>query len=135
MAVASLEPFLKSARIPAHEEYRAPEPVYESIAPESEAIPAPEPVHYAEPEPEPITYSYETTAVTRAYAPEPVAQSWEPEPVRHSFQTEPVIHTSYAEPEPVAVPEPVAPSYAPVSDANVDPIQARINRALGLAVA
>jgi hypothetical protein len=37
---------------------------------------------------------------------------------------------------PVTAPEPVvAPSYAPVSEANVDPIQARINRALGLAVA
>jgi hypothetical protein len=35
-----------------------------------------------------------------------------------------------------AVPEPVvAPSYAPVSDASIDPIQARINHALGLAVA
>jgi hypothetical protein len=54
------------------------------------------------------------------YAPEPEPT---PEPVMHAVKL------------PVA-PEPaVAPSYAPVSEANVDPIQARINRALGLAVA
>ena len=52
------------------------------------------------------------------------------EPALHyENSTEPLLPTSVA-PEPV-----VAPSYAPVSEANVDPIQARINRALGLAVA
>ena len=51
---------------------------------------------------------------------------------------EPVMHYAPAI-EPAKMPvvsEPVvAPSYAPVSEANLDPIQARINRALGLAVA
>lgn len=71
----------------------------------------------------------------RTYAPEPIrveaAHELGPIP-------EPVMHNG-APAEPVRLPltsePPVAPSYAPVSEANMDPIQARINRALGLAVA
>jgi len=68
-----------------------------------------------------------------------------PEPVRFEpFQEpealpEPVMHSAtFAEPAMSPAPTPetvVAPSYAPVSETNLDPIQARINRALGLAVA
>lgn len=52
------------------------------------------------------------------------------QPVLHSVTVPaPVISA------PVAAEPVVAPSYAPVSETNIDPIQARINRALGLAVA
>jgi hypothetical protein len=72
----------------------------------------------------------EETAVAEPVYIEP---AWEqeplPEPVMQSVETLEPIPTPIA-PEPV-----VAPSYAPVSETNIDPIQARINRALGLAVA
>jgi hypothetical protein len=74
-------------------------------------------------------------ATQDVYQPEPV-----PTEAARQFETvpEPAVH--YAPPanltkHPV-VPEPVvATSCASVSEANADPIQARINRALGLAVA
>jgi hypothetical protein len=66
---------------------------------------------------------------------EPIAA----EPAHFEEVSQPVMQSSVAEEAytPQAVePEPViAPSYAPVSETNIDPIQARINRALGLAVA
>lgn len=72
-----------------------------------EEVHQPEPAYMEEiaPEPEPIA--------------EPVMYSAPVEPLRQPVMSEPVI----------------APSYAPVSDNSLDPIQARINRALGLAVA
>ena len=69
-----------------------------------------------------------------------------PEPVRYEPQTtyvEPVYAEQYSAPEPIA--EPIAhvehfvePSSAPVyaaAETTLDPLQLRINRALGLAVA
>jgi hypothetical protein len=65
--------------------------------------------------------------------PVPMGAAWEPE--LHPEQIMRAIAPLDPVPAPVA-PEPVvAPSYAPVSETNIDPIQARINRALGLAVA
>jgi hypothetical protein len=76
-------------------------------------IPAREEIHFPEPQPIESPNLYEV--------PEPVLQS--------NFAAEPFMPAA-VDPEPV-----VAPSYAPVSETNIDPIQARINRALGLAVA
>lgn len=74
-------------------------------------------------------------ASEEVFAPEPMHKEksreldYVPEPALRAIPTQSPI-------SPVATAEPVvAPSYAPVSEANVDPIQARINRALGLAVA
>lgn len=52
------------------------------------------------------------------------------QPVMHSVTTAAPVVSAPVAAEPV-----VAPSYAPVSETNIDPIQARINHALGLAVA
>jgi len=72
---------------------------------------------------------------------EPFLNRTSAEPVRHEqeipapvhFQPEPVAPAPAA---PVLVNEPVAPApYAPLPEVITDPIQSRINRALGLAVA
>lgn len=56
------------------------------------------------------------------------------EPVRVASQHEVVQSALHA--VPLRAPEPVAPAaFSPVSDSKLDPIQSRINRALGLAVA
>ena len=71
------------------------------------------------------------------FMPEParVEPVWEEPALRSIIASEPLMPASVA-PEQVVAPSyaPVS-DYAPVSEANVDPIQARINRALGLAVA
>ncbi|HMG86975.1 MAG TPA: hypothetical protein VK574_14680 [Terracidiphilus sp.] len=82
-------------------------------------------------------------------APQASYEVRQPDPVHHEFhqpepiQAEPVRVAP--EPEivkqvlrvaPVPAPEPVAPAaFSPVSESKLDPIQNRINRALGLAVA
>jgi hypothetical protein len=83
------------------------------IAPQaSHEVRRPEPVHYEFHQPEPIQV-------------EPIRVASEPE------IAQPVLHTM-----PVSAAEPVAPAaFSPVSDSKMDPIQRRINRALGLAVA
>ena len=71
-----------------------------------------EPVHYEHHQPEPVQV-------------EPVRAASEHEVVQ------PALHAV-----PARAPEPVAPAaFSPVSDSKLDPIQSRINRALGLAVA
>jgi len=95
-ALAALQPFLQSVRMPESariaeiEEFHQPEPVRMDVTREPE------------PFPEPVAYT-------------PIAA----EPFRSAPTPEP----------------PFPPSYAPVSETNLDPIQDRINRALGLAVA
>jgi hypothetical protein len=72
----------------------------------------PEPVRYDFRQPEPIHI-------------EPIRLAPEPEIVQ------PAIHAA-----PVPAPQPIAPpAFSPVSDSTLDPIQNRINHALGLAVA
>lgn len=83
------------------------------IAPQaSHEVRQPEPVHYELHQPEPVQV-------------EPIRVVPEPEIVQPGLRT-----------VPVQAPEPVAPAaFSPVSDSKMDPIQSRINRALGLAVA
>ncbi len=93
------------------------------IAPQaSHEVRRPEPVHYEFHQPEPVNYEHRQ--------PEPI----QVEPIRVASEPEiaqPVLHTM-----PVSAAEPVAPAaFSPVSDSKMDPIQRRINRALGLAVA
>jgi hypothetical protein len=71
------------------------------------------------------------------------------EPVRHEFRQPEAIHIEPAQEAqeleifqpvhravPMPAPAPIAPpAFSPVSDSNLDPIQNRINHALGLAVA
>jgi hypothetical protein len=84
------------------------------IAPQaSNEVRQPEPVHYELHQPEPIQV-------------QPIRVAPEPEIAQPVLRTMPVS----------APPEPVAPAaFSPVSDSKMDPIQNRINRALGLAVA
>ncbi len=71
--------------------------------------------------------------------PEPVhTELRQPEPIQvESVRMEPEMVQPVLRPVPVSAPEPVATAAAlpPKSDSTMDPIQNRINRALGLAVA
>ena len=87
------------------------EPFLPSAQPARYEVRHSEPVHHELRQPEPI--------------PEPIHLAPEPEIVQ------PVLQAA-----PVPAPEPVAPpAFAPASESKMDPIQRRINRALGLAVA
>ena len=78
-----------------------------------------------------------TTFAQEIHAPEPAMQ--QPEPV----YAEPAYSEQYSAPEPIAEPvlraerfaEPVAPPAFVAAESDLDPLQLRINRALGLAVA
>jgi len=79
----------------------------------------------------PFLKSAHIPAREEVHAPEPVRMN----PTREDFPSRSINSPEPLIPVSVAQETVVAPSYAPVSEANVDPIQARINRALGLAVA
>jgi hypothetical protein len=88
------------------------DPFLSSAQPAGYEIRQPEPVRYESRRPEPIQVEPVWTAPATEVIP-------------------PVLRAT-----PVPAPEPVAPAaFAPMSESKIDPIQSRINRALGLAVA
>jgi hypothetical protein len=97
------------------------EPFLQSASSFSQEIHTPEPRQH---EPEP---TYSQPAYSELYsAPQPIA-----EPVMRAERfAEP---ERYAEPEPFA--QPIAPAVFAAAETELDPLQLRINRALGLAVA
>jgi hypothetical protein len=98
------------------------QPFLRIAPPASYEVRQPEPVHYEHHQPEAVNYD--------PRRPEPIQV--EPIPVA----LEPEIAQSVLRATPLQTPEPIAPAaFSPGSDSKMDPIQRRINRALGLAVA
>lgn len=83
-------------------------------------LPAAQPARYEVRHPEPVHFEFH----------QPEAIHIEPAPAAPELDLFQPVHRA------TPIPEPIAPAaFAPVSESSMDPIQNRINRALGLAVA